>query len=75
MVDEVGKMECFSPLFVKQMKWLFDGSTSTILGTVAIRGSGFIAQVRQRPDIELLEVTSRNREELVDKLAERLHMQ
>jgi nucleoside-triphosphatase len=69
VVDEVGKMECFSPLFVEQMETLLDGSTP-LLATVAIKGSGFIAQVKQRAGVELLEVTSRNRDELVDKLAE-----
>ena len=71
VVDEVGKMECFSPLFVEQMEVLLDGSTP-LLATVAIKGSGFIAQIKQRADVELLEVTSHNRDELVDKLAERL---
>ena len=71
VVDEVGKMECFSPLFVERMQWLLDGSTP-ILGTVAMKGSGFIAQVKQRAGVELLEVTFRNRDELVDQLTERL---
>jgi len=73
VIDEVGKMECFSPLFVEKIQTLLDGSTP-ILGTVAIRGSGFIAQVKQRAGVELLEVTSENRDELVNKLAERLRL-
>ncbi len=71
VVDEVGKMECFSPLFVERMQTLLDGPTP-VLVTVAMKGSGFIAQVKQRGGVELIEVTRRNRDELVDKLAERL---
>ncbi len=39
-----------------------------------MKGSGFIAQLKQRAGVELIEVTRKNRDELADKLAERLRL-
>ena len=71
VVDEIGKMECFSTLFVEQIETLFDSATP-LLATVAIRGGGFIADIKRRAGVEVLEVTTENRDELVDQLAPRL---
>lgn len=73
VVDEVGKMECFCQVFVQRMETLLDGPTPLLL-TVAMKGSGFIAQVKQRAGVELIEVTRENRDELPDKLVERLRL-
>jgi len=73
VVDEVGKMECFSQLFVRQMQKLLDGRTPLLL-TVAMKGSGFIALLKQRGGVELIEVTRKNRDDLADTLAERLRL-
>lgn len=71
VVDEVGKMECFSPLFMELMEELLAGTTP-LLATVAVKGGGFIGQVKQRDDVELIEVTAGNRDELAEQLAKRL---
>jgi len=71
VVDEVGKMECCSQLFVRQMQKLLDGPTPLPL-TVAMRGSGLIALLKQRAGVELIQVTQKNRDELADRLVERL---
>lgn len=71
VVDEVGKMECFSSLFVGQLQNLLDGPTPLLL-TVAIKGGGLIAQLKRRPGVELIEVTRENRDVLVERLVERL---
>jgi nucleoside-triphosphatase len=71
VVDEIGKMECFSPLFVDLVESRLDGDTP-VLATVAMKGRGFIAAVKQRQDIELMTVNSVNRDGLVAIVAERL---
>jgi nucleoside-triphosphatase len=71
LIDEIGKMECFSPRFVQAMRELLDQSTP-ILATVALSGTGFIADVKRRPDVELWEVTNQDRDELPGQLAERI---
>jgi nucleoside-triphosphatase len=71
VIDEIGKMECFSPWFVQAIRKLLDGPTPAV-ATVAQSGSGVIADLKRRPDIELWEVTAGNRDELPGQLAERV---
>lgn len=69
LVDEIGKMECYSETFVRRMDALF-GTQVRLVATIALRGGGFIAAVKRRPDAELWEVTSGNRDRLVADVAE-----
>ena len=69
LIDEIGKMECFSNAFVDAVQRLLDGSTPAI-ATVASKGAGFISEVKARIDVELIEVTLGNRDELPRRLAE-----
>lgn len=71
VIDEVGKMECYSRLFVELVGWLLDGETP-VLGTVAQRGGGFIAEVKQRQSSDVVTVDSANRDALVAAIANRL---
>ena len=63
IVDEIGKMECFSDLFVQRMSFLLD-SDNPVVATVALKGGGFIAEVKKRTDAVLWEVTRKNRDEI-----------
>ncbi len=67
IIDEIGRMECFSPRFVEIAGTLFSGSTP-VLGSVALEGEGLIADVKERPDVGLLTVTAANREGLPEAL-------
>ena len=69
LIDEIGKMECFSDAFVDAVQRLLDGSTP-VVATVASQGAGFIADVKARTDIELIEVTLGNRDGLPPSIAE-----
>jgi nucleoside-triphosphatase len=66
LVDEIGKMECYSGEFVRRVQELFD-SQKTIIATIGRQPGGFMAAVRSRPDAELWEVTRSNREALVER--------
>jgi nucleoside-triphosphatase len=74
LIDEIGKMECLSHRFIAALSGLLD-SRCRIVATVARHGGGFIGQVKQRPDVELWQVTRQNRDELprhaLEWLAER----
>jgi nucleoside-triphosphatase len=76
VIDEIGKMECFSRRFVDVVTLLLDGP-KTLVATIAMKGEGFIQRVKQRPDCRLVTVTMENRDRLPDELAselqERLH--
>lgn len=67
-IDEIGKMECLSPRFRELVRELFD-SGKTVVATIARKGEGLIAAVKERPDCELVEVTPANRERLAEELA------
>ena len=63
LVDEIGKMECFSAKFCAAMRGLLD-SGCPLVATVALRGGGFIREVKSRHDVEIWEVTRANRDEM-----------
>jgi nucleoside-triphosphatase len=67
LVDEIGKMECLSPRFVTAMRALLD-SPKTVVAAIAQRGGGFIAEVKQRKDAELWELTRENRDGLPEQV-------
>lgn len=73
-IDEIGKMECCSQRFVELLVDLLDGGT-TVVATIALRGKGFIEQVKHRPNCQLIIVTRDNRDALVDDLTGRLQQQ
>lgn len=71
IIDEIGQMECFSKRFIDLVTLLLDGP-KTLLATIAMKGEGFIRQVKERPDCRLVTITRENRDRLVDELASEL---
>ena len=67
VIDEIGKMECYSDKFISLMQKLLD-SDIIVIATIARRGEGFIAEIKERSDIQLFELTQANREELNVKI-------
>ena len=63
MIDEIGKMECFSEKFKMLISDVLD-SEKVLIATVALKGSGLIAAIKKRPDIRLFEVTRKNQDDL-----------
>jgi nucleoside-triphosphatase len=72
-IDEIGKMECLSEHFIRLMRRLLD-SQKTIVATIALKGVGFIAEVKQRSDVQLIEIDSRNRDRLAEELVKRIEL-
>jgi len=71
VVDEIGKMECLSYAFVEAVTRALDGPVP-VLATVAATGSGFVAAVKARQDVEIVSVTPANRGDLPDELVQRI---
>ncbi|NGZ97220.1 MAG: hypothetical protein CV089_14065 [Nitrospira sp. WS110] len=71
IIDEIGKMECFSKRFVDVVTLLLDGS-KTLVATIALKGEGFIRQVKRKPDCRVVTVTRENRDRLPDELTSEL---
>jgi len=63
-LDEIGKMECLSGMFRRTVRDLLD-SRRTVVATVALRGAGLIAEVKQRPDCRLVALHPRARREIL----------
>lgn len=61
VIDEVGKMECFSPLFKQALVSALD-SDYQVIGSIAIKGDRFIQQVKARDDLLLIPISESTRE-------------
>jgi nucleoside-triphosphatase len=68
IIDEVGKMECYSDRFIKLVNDLLD-SGKPVVATIAQKGGGFISKVKMRDDVSLFEVTRANRTALTEEVA------
>lgn len=68
IIDEIGKMECFSRRFIEEVTALLN-SPKMLIATIALKGEGFINQVKDRPDCRLITVTRENRDRLLGELA------
>lgn len=68
VVDEIGKMECFSAAFRDLVHRLIKGN-KPFVASVAKRGGGLIAEVKSLPGVELFELTRRNRDSLQERIA------
>ncbi len=67
IIDEIGKMECYSRPFVEALYSALD-SDNQVLGVIKKKGNGLITAIKQRDDVELVEVTLNNRDELPDQI-------
>ena len=68
LIDEIGKMECHCPQFISSMRRLLSESIP-VVATIALRGGGFIAEVKQLPVVRIVEVTQANRQALPEQIA------
>ena len=71
VIDEIGRMECFSRHFCQKIKALLD-SDIPVFGSIALKGKGFIQEVKSRSDVEIIEVTPSNRDNLVVSLTKKI---
>ncbi len=62
-------MECLSRRFAARMKDVLDSETP-VIATVALKGGGFIAEVKARGDTQLFELTLKNRDSLEEVIEE-----
>lgn len=66
LVDEIGKMECYSTLFRETVIKALD-SNNPVIGTIALKGDKFISGLKSREDVLIEQITEQNRDELVKK--------
>ena len=61
VVDEIGKMECFSRLFRETLLRVI-ASENQLIGSIAIRGDRFIQTIKDRDDVILVFITQTSRD-------------
>jgi len=71
ILDEIGKMECFSEVFKKAAVDALD-SPNIVIGTITLGGDDFIRTVKSREDIEMHEVTPENRDALPEVILRKI---
>jgi nucleoside-triphosphatase THEP1 len=71
ILDEIGKMECFSRLFRDMLIRVLD-SPNRVIGSIALKGIPFIETIKKRPDVLLVKVTEENRDSLADSLSRQI---
>ena len=64
VIDEIGKMECFSQRFVAAVRGLF-ASDKSVLVTVAKKGGGLISEVKSFPGTKLFNLIWENRDKTI----------
>lgn len=67
ILDEIGKMECFSEVFRNAALEAL-ASPNIVVGTITFGGDDFILGIKDRKDIEIHEVTPENRDLLPDMI-------
>jgi len=63
VLDEIGKMECFSEVFKKAAVRALD-APNVVIGTITFGGDQFIMGIKNRADLKIIEVTHDNRDSL-----------
>ena len=61
VVDEIGKMECFSRLFKETLIKVLS-SANLVIGSVAIKGDHFIQSIKKRDDVSLVSISESTRD-------------
>lgn len=67
LIDEIGRMELFSEHFKGVLLRCLD-SDKPVIATVMLRPHAFVDKIKNRPDVEIVGVTTENRDCLVDKI-------
>ena len=73
VVDEIGKMECFSPLFKETLIQVLS-SANLVIGSVAIKGDRFIQSIKKRDDVSLVSITEKTRDAALQLFFEKLQL-
>jgi nucleoside-triphosphatase len=71
VIDEIGKMECFSRKFVSAVRRLF-ACDKPVIATVAQKGAGLISEVKNYPGTKLFTLTRQNHDKTVAEISQLL---
>jgi len=67
IIDEIGKMECFSGKFIRIVSEILD-SQATLIATIAHTDGGIKGRIKKRDDVLLLKMNLNNRDTLLPEI-------
>jgi len=67
VIDEIGKMELFSPRFREVVLKAID-SGKRVLGTIMLNPHPFADDIKRRPDVKVIELTRSNHEQVLREI-------
>lgn len=67
IIDEIGRMECFSNKFTVLLAKILD-SEKQLIAAAALKGTGMIEDIKKRNDVVLFEMTHSNRDNLLSEI-------
>ncbi len=67
VIDEIGRMECFSDLFRHLVRQVLD-SDKVVLATIALKGDNFVEKIKEREDVLLIDLVESRRDTLVEEI-------
>ena len=73
LVDEIGKMECFSPLFRKTLIMVLS-LQNQVIGSIAIKGDRFIESIKKRDDVALVFISEKTRDSAFKLFLEKIQV-
>ena len=68
VIDEIGRMECFSKEFIKQMDELLEEREVVVVASIGQKGQGFIEDAKMKAGVKLIEVTKSNRDDVCEDI-------
>ncbi len=68
IIDEIGRMELYSPKFCSLVKKALD-SKKRVLGTIQARHNEFLDSIRKRKDAKIIEITFENRKKIIEEIS------
>jgi nucleoside-triphosphatase len=74
IIDEIGKMECFSVIFRELITRILEDDC-LLVATIAKKGNEFIEDIKKRQDILLCELTRENRDTILPLLLEKIRLE
>lgn len=72
VIDEIGRMECYSKLFRDTVQRCLDGPTP-VLGTLQNFCNPLVESILNREDVVLINITEQNRDTLAEKVVQLLN--
>jgi nucleoside-triphosphatase len=74
VIDEIGKMECFSLKFRETLIEVLD-EPNWVIGSIAQKGDAFIQGIKKRADVTVINVTPQNRDILLEQILDSIKVE